>query len=203
MEQGQEENVKPTPQTVRLNKLSVQASVGDLTPWLTYSFAPEWFEDALKEAQTGRDHHSRRREILYAVCCVESYLFEWVRDEVLSRKFDELTQYFPYGDRRGILDRWKKVIKALQKDNRIRKAPDFGLSYWNDFRKLVEYRDGLVHGKPSRPETSSLRDEQKPVPSKTMLDQLPSGWAVRVVVGVIRRLHEAVGTSTPSWLAEP
>jgi hypothetical protein len=41
------------------------------------------------------------------------------------------------------------------------------------------------------------------VPSKTVLDQLSAGWAVRVVVTLVRRLHDAVGTPPPTWLVEP
>src|SRR5262245_31238247 len=41
-------------------------------------FAIAWYADALKEARVGAgDHHERRREIVFAVCCAESYLWEW------------------------------------------------------------------------------------------------------------------------------
>jgi len=203
MEHEQAKNMGPKLQITRPNSIPSAEAFGANKVWLTYSFAPEWFKDALNEARTGSDHHSRRREILFAVCCVESYLFEWTRDEVLNRKFDELKKYFPYRDRQGIPDRWKKVIKDLKKDNRISKSPDFKDERWQKFKKLVKYRNGLVHGSPSRPETSPLGDNQKPVPSKTMLEQLEAGWAVKIVIQLIRHLHEAVGTSTPQWLVEP
>jgi rubredoxin len=67
---------------------------GIATVWLSYSFAPEWFADALHEARAGGDHHARRREILFSVCCAESYILEWVRDQVLNRQFDRLNKYF-------------------------------------------------------------------------------------------------------------
>jgi hypothetical protein len=195
--------MKPKLQIIHPPSIPSAASLGAIKVWLTYSFAPEWFKDALNEARTGSDHHSRRREILFAVCCVESYLFEWTRDEVLNRNFDELEEYFPYGRKMGIKDRWKHTIKHLKKNDRISNSPDFGDSCWQDFCNLVVYRDGLVHGRSSRPETSSQGNDQKPVPSKTELDQLPPGWAVKIVILLIRDLHKAVGTSTPQWLIEP
>lgn len=195
--------MKPKLQIIRPTSILSAESFGATKAWLTYSFAPEWFKDALNEARTGSDHHSRRREIVFAVCCVESYLFEWTRDEVLNRNFDELDDYFPNKDNSGIKERWKGTIKLLKKNHRISESPDFGDSCWQDFYNLVDYRNGLVHGGSSRPETSSQGDAQKPVPSKTELDQLPPGWAVKIVIQLIRDLHEAVGTSTPQWLIEP
>jgi hypothetical protein len=78
--------------------------VGELTVWLTYSFAPDWFEDALHEAKTGIDHNAQRREIVFAVCCAESYLFEWVRDEIIGKSDMEELIKIP----EQILSPWKK-----------------------------------------------------------------------------------------------
>ena len=72
-----------------------------------------------------------------------------------------------------------------------------------DFRKLVDYRDGLVHASASRPETDSQPEKEKPLPSKTDLDKLFPGWAVQVVVTLVKRLHDAVGTPPPDWLVYP
>jgi hypothetical protein len=181
--------------------------VGELTVWLTYSFAPDWFEDALHEAKTGIDHNAQRREIVFAVCCAESYLFEWVRDEIIGKSAMEelikyLNKYFPPGKRMGVLDRWKFVTKQLWKDGFIGE-PDFSRAYWGDFMQLVEVRNGLVHARASRPETAQQPQEEKPVPSKNDLDELPAGWATKVVVELIKTLHRSVGTSCPSWLVAP
>ena len=50
-------------------------------------FAPDWLRDARSEAMLLEDIDSRRREIVFAVCFIESYLFEWVRDDVLCRNY--------------------------------------------------------------------------------------------------------------------
>jgi hypothetical protein len=133
MEHREEEGAQAKPQVISLDSLNLKASALTATVWNRYSFAPEWFKDALSEARTGQDHHSRRREILFAVCFVESYLFEWVRDEALNREFDQLNKYFPPGDRRGICERWKAVTKQLEKNKKVPKAPSFGYSDWNDW----------------------------------------------------------------------
>ena len=60
----------------------VNLTLGTSTIWQAYSWARDWFDDAFNETRVS-DHRSRRREILFSVCFAESYLFEWVRDEVL------------------------------------------------------------------------------------------------------------------------
>ena len=198
----QEENAQIKHQVIRPKSISLKASVGTPTIWLTYSFAPEWFNDALNEARTGRDHHSRRREILFAICAAESYILEWVRDEVLRRDFDKLRKYFPPGKRRGVRKKWKKIPKELYRDGQISNKPNWGGTEWQNFEELVNYRDGLVHARASRPETSSLSDDEKPLPSKTDLDRMLPGWAVQRIATLIRYLHGAVGTSAPDWLVD-
>jgi hypothetical protein len=63
--------------------------------WFTHSFAPDWFKDAMHEAKapTG-DVDARRREILFSVAFGESYIVEWVRDEVLKRDYRKFSNYF-------------------------------------------------------------------------------------------------------------
>ena len=85
-------------QVIRPSSIPSDEAFGMPTIWQTYSFAPEWFADALHEAGQTGNHHARRREIIFAVCFAESYLVEWVRDEVLNRDFNLLNQYFPPGE---------------------------------------------------------------------------------------------------------
>src|SRR5438067_13660622 len=47
--------------------------------WSAGSFSQPWLRDAYSESKLeGPDH--RRHEVVFAVCLVETYLFEWVRD---------------------------------------------------------------------------------------------------------------------------
>jgi len=167
--------------------------------WIAASFAQAWFEDALREARTGPDAHARRREIVFAVCFMESYLVEWVRDIVGPK---QIAAYFPLDDRRGIRDRWKEVLKQLEKEKLIAQAPNFLLPYWEAFLRLIAYRDGLVHALASRPSSSAAPPKAKPIPPMEALGNMPPGWAVGVVVDVVRQLHQAANTPPPSWLVK-
>jgi hypothetical protein len=202
-----ENTEKPPDTTVYLHgELTARAEVfGELTVWLTYSFAPEWFEDALHEANTGTDHNARRREIVFAVCFAESYLFEWVRDTVLDKGNSEelvrnLNQYFPPGKWQPVIDKWKDVPKKLLNDGLIPATPNLGLPYWENFKSLVGMRNGLVHARSSRPETGQQPEREKPLPSKGDLDKLQAGWPTEVVVTLAKELHKAIGTPVPDWL---
>lgn len=177
-----------------------EESFGGLTVWLSYNFAPEWFKDALFEANIPNDHNARRREILFAVCFAESYLVEWVRDTVLNHDFQRLNQYFPPGQVTSGTEKWKRVLKLLHKDGLIPGMPDISLPYWEDFSGLVKMRNGLVHARASRPETNELPEKEKPLPSKGELDKLEAGWAVKVIVELVGQLHKATGTPMPDWI---
>src|SRR5688572_8466411 len=99
--------VRPVDRVIKVPSIQATAIVIPPTIWSTYSFAPEWFADARHEARTGTDHHARRREIVFAVCCAESYLVEWVRDEVLRSEFRRINEFFPPNPRHpeGVRDK--------------------------------------------------------------------------------------------------
>lgn len=199
--EGKKESKPPESKVISLEGHAIGSSevFGDLTIWRTFSFAPEWFRDAQQQAAL-QEHSARRREIVFAVCAAESYLLEWVRDSVLDRDFKALDKYFPPSDRRPIIDKWKDVPKRLQRDGLIPRAPDLGGSTWSDFRRLVEFRNGLIHARSSRPETEDLSNESLPVPSKSELDNLEPGWAIRTVCELIAELNLAASTRSPDWL---
>ena len=187
-------------QRVTPDLVAIHLSVGEPTVWQSRSYAPAWFSDARREAHSDEGGQARRREIVFAVCFVESYLFEWVRDEVLKSDFRRVDKYFPQHDSRGIRQRWKETLKNLHRDSEIPAVPDFESERWKEFCKLVDYRNGLVHAGASRPDTELLSDKQKPVPSGNVLGQLEAGWALSVADGVVRDGHIAVGSDPPAWL---
>ncbi len=201
----------PPPQSITGGAgIPSQAEVFGPTVYKSYTyFAEEWFDDAVRESQkpTG-DHNARRREIVFAVCFAESYLYEWVHDEVLpkgdyGKLLVKMGNLFPLNQHSSIVERWKKVTKDLRDDvdlPSIGDAPDFNKVYWEEFRKLVHWRNGLVHGGSSRPETSTTPTKERPAPSKDDLDGLQAGWATGVVVELVEQLHNTVGTSPPPYL---
>ncbi len=175
-------------------------SVGTPTAWLSATFASFWFLDAKSEAIGTADTQRRRREITFAVAAAESYLLEWVRDEVLKSNFVLLNDYFPPGERRPVTEKWKETTKALASNGLIPSAPNFAGKTWDEFRRLVEFRNGLIHARASRPQTAGLAESEMPVPSMEELQVLKPGWAVGVITNLIRELHSAAGTREPDWL---
>jgi hypothetical protein len=177
---------------------------GETRLWLASTFAPDWFKDSAHEAaSSGRD--ARRREIIFAVCCAESYLLEWVRDEALNQDFARLEKYFKLGDGHGVRKKWKEVPKQLHTDRLVAGHPDYGKPFWQSFDRLVDYRNGLVHAGASRPDSNVLapEDKAKPEPTPHDLEAMPQGWPTRVVVALVRELHASVGTTSPTWLVDP
>jgi hypothetical protein len=76
-------------------------------------FAKDWFNDAHNEVTKETSDliaaaAARRREIIFSVCALESYLLEWTREILLSRYgeaelLNKLNRYFPKGDRSRLL----------------------------------------------------------------------------------------------------
>jgi hypothetical protein len=92
------------------------------------------------------------------------------------------------------------VTKALKADGLMPAIPDDGDAHGSDWHTLLTYRDGLVHGSASGPETSGQPKGVGPTPSVSDLDGLCPGWAVRIVAERIRRLHSAAGADPPEWV---
>lgn len=169
---------------------------GEASFWILGTFAPQWFADAQVEAKNG-GFDARRREIIFSVAAAESYLLEWVRDDVLKQKYDEIIDYFPARKRRGIKEKWKDIPKELLKKKKIKSSPDLGGETWADFCTLVKFRNGLLHASASRPES---KDGSGPSPSSSQRNELSAGWAVKVVRDLILDLNDAAGTTPPDWL---
>jgi hypothetical protein len=177
----------------------VKVQTGNVKPWNSLTFAPHWYADAVEQSQLLKSRDAIRREIVFAVCAAESYLLEWVRDEVLNHQHDELLEYFPANRQMPVRDRWKDVLEKLVAQGRIRQAQNFNSGLWSDFSALVDFRNGLVHGGASRPQSGEHRDPQ-PYPTPAELDQTSPGWAVGVVRALIEDLHATAGTTAPKWL---
>ena len=185
---------------VPLTGAVAMTGVGAPTVWLSANFAKSWYADAKSEAIGIGDTQRRRREITFSVAAVESYLLEWVRDEVLKRDFERLDTYFRPGERDPVTKKWKKTLKHLAFGGLIPSAPSFAGKTWANFCRLVEFRNGLIHARASRPQTAGLSEDQMPVPSMEELQALEPGWALGVITALIRELHLATGTREPDWL---
>ncbi len=188
-------------------ELPIPMISGQGTVWSNHLFAPEWFEDATEQSRwTGSQ--ARRREIVFALAAAESYLFEWVLDEVLSltpARFEEINKYFEPNQTQFVRPRFQAVTQRLRDDRKLAKCPNFstGNPVWVEFVRLVDFRNGLVHGRASRPRVVGQDEKKEAFPSKTDLDQLSPGWAVGVVVDMAAELHDSAGTDPPGWLKRP
>jgi hypothetical protein len=194
-----EEN-NPGPATIEPQPAHQSQTSDEPVLWVKYSFSRDWFLDAVSESTSPSHWKLRRREIIFAVCFAESYLLEWVRDEILKQNFEKLFDYFPVDERIGIIDRWKNVIKRLAEDGLIEKSPDFGQPYWEEFKKLVDFRNGLIHANISKPHSAALKQKERPYPTAEMLEKLEPGWPTNTVRELVIQLHKAVGTDSPTWL---
>jgi hypothetical protein len=187
--------------TVSPEPVSVVASVLHPTVWISENFAQDWFADAKNEAKTGKDYNSRRREILFATCFLESYVFEWTRQIV---QIENINDYFPPTHRsseglryrRSLKKKWKEVPKELYDDGKISANPQLDLS---KLGTLLRYRHGLVHAAASRPATDAQPKETKPFPPKKALKQLKPGWALAIAIDLVQQLHKALNSAPPEY----
>jgi hypothetical protein len=186
---------------------------GSLSPkgysGLSLYLAMYWLDDLHDESQTS-GMHARRREILFAVCFAESYIFEWVRDVVFANRephdrHTALMQVFPEDAKRGVFDKWKQVVKQLKCESSVPSSPDFGQKYWENFHDLVNFRDGIIHAAHCRPSASAwpqIPDDPQPVPTYEELLAMKAGWAKEIVIELVGQLHAGTKTLRPYWLQE-
>lgn len=173
--------------------------------WNAANFSQHWYADALREGREGEDYHALRREIVFATCFAESYIFEWARNIV---GVEAINDYFPPQPRlkhdpryrRKLRKKWREVPTELQADGKIHIAPKLNLSMLG---MLIKYRNGLVHAAASRPTTDSLPAEAKPYPAIEELRKLNHGWAVKIVADLVVELHRQLGTSPPAYVKYP
>ena len=172
------------------------------SPWIYQSFAHEWLKDALNEARHGVGINSHRREIVFAVAFAESYLVEWVRDDILKKDFNKFNHYLPINKRLSALDKWKEIPKQLCKDNLLRETPNLKATFWVNWAKLIAYRDEFIHAVTSCPENLELLRE-KEMSKIHEMSKIKSGWATKVVVELVKQFHKAANMPMPEWLHIP
>jgi hypothetical protein len=192
----------PSPKKVVISD-SVMTTEWSATSIVMTDFARDWFDDTRNEA-TKETAAARRREIVFAVCTLESYLLEWARDIILSRHsaaelLSKLAKYFPEGQTKPITHKWKVVPKELCRDGLIKDPPDLSGQTWQAFREDVHdyYRHSLIHAIVSRPQEKVTTASTPPSDWKAELARLPAGWAIGIVAKLMRDLNDKAGTHTP------
>lgn len=189
-------------QTIAAHSIVSAEKIGSVQFWHTASFKYQWLRDTLLESEIdGLDH--RRKEVIFAVCFLETFLYEWVREDILKNDYRELATFFPPDRKKGIFSKCKIVFNDLQKAGKVRQGPDWGAAPWQNFTKLVDLRDALIHAAVSRP----LQDTDGLVPEKiheiSSFLKLKPGWALSVVVTLATEFYKAAPIDVPSWLLNP
>jgi hypothetical protein len=171
------------------------------------NFAKDWFEDAYNEVTKTPYAAARRREIIFAVCATESYLFEWARDILISKYptefLNKLTDCFPENSKKPITEKWKDVPKKLWR-GLIEGTPDLrSCQTWRTFREVYKYRNALIHAAVSWPKTEVTASLAPARDWKAELGAMGAGQAIEVVAELMRGLNDKAGTPTPDWLDLP
>ena len=223
MENNKEKSQRKEPKTLEVDSAEhIHVCDKVIHLWVSANFAQAWLNDAINEAIVEKDRNSLRREIIFSVCFVESYLVEWLINEVFKdieiitqyssikqrkdifkevfKDVEIITQYSLIKKRIGITEKWKNVLKDLYSKNLIPNEPYFNQTYWEEWKKLVVFRDGLIHAVASLPESGSLKNKDKPIPSPKELSSLSPGWASKTAINLVKKLHEFADTSAPEWV---
>jgi hypothetical protein len=102
--------------------------------------------------------------------------------------------------RRDLKQKWAQIPKELYNSKKIPILPALDLS---DLETLLKYRHGLIHAAASRPFSSPQQSVTKPFPAKEDLKKLKPGWAVKIAVYLVMKLHQDLGTTPPEFLQRP
>jgi hypothetical protein len=133
----------------------------------------------------------------------ETYLFEWVRDALMSERPSRMFEFFPTNDRRGVRGRWKEVPKDLHDAGVIPNKPDFGDPHRAEWNEFVDHCDRIIHAKLCELVVSDGITNGNDALIKREIDAIHPGWALGIVVERIRRLHDAGDSPLPEWLVSP
>ena len=171
------------------------------TVWQYANLAEQWYRDTQKESEVGDGEGSTRREIVFAACFLESYIFEWVRGSWPH----QLNECFPptrrFKDdplfRATLKEKWKLVPHELHRVGVLDMRASLELS---PLGTLIQLRNGLIHARASRPSTSGQSEAEKPRPALGELSVLGHGWALAIAKTLVTQLHEQVRSEAPSYV---
>lgn len=167
------------------------------------NLAKEWFADMVREAerQTEDIVGAIRREIVFAVCFAESYIFEWAREVAGSH---EVIKYFKFREPfEDVKQKWKTVPAELHEKGLIDTESEPSID-WGQMGEVTKYRHGLVHGAASIPSGLKTEEDEPPQPMPTLshLRRRGQRWALAAVLKVVEQLHRETDTPLPEYLED-
>ena len=174
------------------------------TPTLSVAanYAEDWYSDALAEVNDSANRKNKRREIVFAACFLESYIYEWVRNygtDFLAKYFSDTAknidgEYYT----KGLKNKWKYMPPEIANELGVAKDLELDLS---GLGRLIKLRNGFVHARASKLYNSFTNKKDRPVPTQEELDNnIKSGWAVSVAENLVISLHEKMNSDAPSYL---
>lgn len=189
-------------QFLKATSIRSEEKIGTPQFWHTASFGQSWLKDTYLESKVdGLDH--RRKEVICAVCFLETFLFEWVRDDILEKDYKALATFFPPGRTMGISGKCNLVFKDLLKDNKIKEIPNRGTAIWANFKRLVAIRDALIHAAVSRPFQDGDSATEEKTPEISNFIGLQAGWALNVVTTLAAEFYRAAQMDVAPWILDP
>ena len=165
------------------------------------NYAADWYADARGEVSDSANKQNKRREIVFSVFFLESYLYEWVRNQ----RSDFLAKLFDKGAKtldgkhslQGLKFKWQYIPSAIAHELML--ATDFELDL-NELERLIKFRDGFVHAKASRFYNDNTEEIILPVPSQEKLaNTSQSGWAVTTAKNLVISLHQKTDSDPPKY----
>lgn len=195
-----------TSRTVRMSARAVGTSSTEARAHVFTSYAERWWEDARSEVpaagasdEDGATRHAVRRQVVFAVCAMESWFFEWVREDVLgdvtaaARLFDDAPD--------PVSDRVKFVLRELHDHGEIDGEPSFGDSEaWDDLHDLLGHRNGLVHALASLPRGDVPPDAGESRPTPRELAELAPARPLEVVRNAVDLMTSFADDAPPDWM---
>ena len=176
----------------------------NLTHYVYSSYGKRWWEDACGEVPLVDDEdaarHVIRRQVVFVVCALESWFFEWVRDEVPG-DVNATAALFAEGKPEGITDRIKRVTKQLYDESDLIEEPDFDdTEAWQPLCGLVEHRNGLVHALASLPRGDIPPDAETATPTPEDLRDLAPAKPLRIVRRAVELVTSFADAEPPEWM---
>ena len=183
---------------LKTDKFESVTEVSSPTIFVAENYAEDWYKDALAEVNDSANKNNKRREIVFAACFLETYLYEWVRNHgtnFLEKYFvkDIGGKYFAG----SLKDKWKYIPPDLAKKLVVTKDLKLDLS---GLGTLINLRNGFIHAKASKLYNSSTKKKDQPCPTQEKLENIKSGWAVAVAEKLVISLNEKMNSNAPSYL---
>lgn len=175
---------------------------------LVYShYAEDWWTDACREvpasdADEGEIRHSMRRQIVFAVCALESWFFEWVRDDLLGQVRRAAVIFTPPPKQNAGV-RIRRIAKRLHREGELPNEPAFDSPDWQELPRLIRHRDGLVHGVASLPRGDVPEEAQKAMPTPKELRTWAPSEALMTVRRAVKLVTSFADAEPPDWMEVP